>query len=148
MMQTWGMRAQPKTRNGFFMATFSLDIKGCKPEKDDIEGEVFDSFLLQPPPCLEWNPNPGATFKCFTKCGSRPGGNNSFCKWANIAEDIFAIGLVVDIFGENILGAAFFYGNFVVFSVAKPIQSATIEWFNSEASAFPREQKQRVPRAL
>ena len=35
-----------------------------------------------------------------------------------------------------------------MFSAAKAIQSATIEWFNSEASAFPREQKQQVPRVL
>ena len=125
-------------------------LKGGRQGRNMIFREKFlTHFFFSRRVCSEiWgDPEPGATFKCFPECRSRPRGNNSFCKWANIAEDIFGLmelGWLVDI-----LGAACF-GKFLVFSAAKPIQSATIEWFNSEASAFPREQKQKqeVPGAL
>ena len=58
-----------------------------------IFGEKFLTHFFCSRVCSEiWgDPNPGATFKCFPNCRSRPRGNNSFCKWANIAEDIFGL---------------------------------------------------------
>ena len=93
-----GGPAHPKTWNGFFMATFSLqhDIKGCKLGRNMIfKSEKFLTHFFNSCSrvCSEiWeDPNPGATFKCFPNCRSGPRGNNSSCKWANIAEDILGL---------------------------------------------------------
>ena len=67
-----------------------MTLRDARPRKMILREKFLTHFFCSRVCSEIWgDPNPGATFKCFPNCRSRPRGNNSFCKLPNIAENIF-----------------------------------------------------------